>query len=157
MSWQFTPEQSKRLKAPAFEDARADFAPYYSSKISEASAKAQIAEELGKLRADVLAFERGLFTVNGQARVGYLIRFSLDGGTGVIRVAGLPLRSPTETKFQQVRVQALLNVRDWLKSAVTMQVFNPDTSPLLPYMTLPNGMTVAEQVQAMLALPQGGE
>jgi hypothetical protein len=39
--------------------------------------------------------------------------------------------------MRQVRVQALLNVRDWLKVSVTQQVFSPGSHPLVVHLLQP--------------------
>lgn len=47
----FTPEQtsSAQIYVPFIEDARADFAPYYSAKKTVIEVQGEIAAELGKL------------------------------------------------------------------------------------------------------------
>jgi hypothetical protein len=154
--WTFIPTESiDSLKAPYFEDARADFAPYYRSDKTIKQATNEVIVEIGKLNANVTAFNSGKFQINGQTRFGYEINFLMNGARGVIRVAGLPIKSYMATKEDKVRVQCLLNVRDWLKAAVTMQVFSPDTSPLMPYLLVDGKRTIAEYVLsgAPLALP----
>jgi hypothetical protein len=157
--WTFKPEkQNTEIKAPFLEDARANIAPNYRSDATIQSAMAKVTAELEKLGAGVMDFQRGQFQIGEHNRHGYLIRFVLGGAIGVIRVAGLPIRSYTPAKETQARVQALLIVRDWLKAAVTAQVFNPDMHPLLPFLLLPDGRTVAELVNSgQLALPAGGD
>lgn len=154
--WTFIPTESdKALKAPFYEDARSDFAPYYSSNKTLKQAMAEVTGEMGKLNASITKFQTGKFEVNKQWRFGYAIEFLLNGAPGVIRVAGLPIRSYTAVREDKVRIQCLLNVRDWLKAAVTMQVFSPDTSPLMPYLLVDGKRTIAEYVLsgAPLALP----
>ena len=105
----------------------------------------------------------GKFNVNGQERFGYVIEFLMQNAPGRIQVAGLPIHWYSLKKENGVRVQCLLNVRDWLKAAVTMQVFSPDTSPLIPYLLVPGAdgqqHTVAEYILSrgnlpMLAAPE---
>ena len=161
--WAFTPEaKDNAIAAPWFEDARADFAPYYSSTKNIKSAMSEVAEEMVKLGAFITSFQPGKFTVNKRTRLGYVIEFMLNGAMGRIQIAGLPMFSPTEPKEKRVRVQCLLNVKDWLKAAVTMQVFSPDTSPLIPYLLVSGAdghqYTVADLVMRrgevpMLAAP----
>lgn len=76
--------------------------------------------------------------------IGYVIHFSLQGGPGAIRVAGLLIRLENEKKIKQVRVQALLNVRDWLKAAVTSQVFAPGNNVLYQHLLVDGQRTVAD-------------
>lgn len=156
--WTFTPEnKDSTITAPWFEEARADLAPYYSSTVTLKSAQAQVVSEMGKLMAAVTNFQAGKFEVNKRQRFGYVIEFLLNGAPGRIQVAGLPIKSYTPAKETRVRVQCLLNVRDWLKAAVTMQVFSPDTSPLIPYLLVPGAggqqYTVAEYILSRGNLP----
>lgn len=153
--WQFTPtdDVNKSLQVPFIEDARAEFAPYYSTSKTLSQAQAEVVSEMGKLNAGVIAFTPGVFTVNGQQRNGYRIEFLLSGVRGVIPVAGLPMRTRTDKKLAQVRVQALLNVRDWLKAAVTANVFSPGMNPLLPHLLGDGVRTVGEMMIEKLSLP----
>jgi hypothetical protein len=153
--WNFTPTNEPKdrgesgILVPFIEDARADYAPYYSSDKSEPEAKAEVSAELQKLGAVHVRFQPGFFTFNQQKRYGYNIRFLSRGAESVIRVAGLPMKAKeTEVKINQVRVQALLNVRDWLKAAVTSQVFTPGASPLTPYMLVDGQRTAVEVLEA---------
>lgn len=145
--WSFIPEDTNMaLQVPYFEDARSDYAPYYRSAKTIKTAMNEVIAEMGKLNASITAFTSGKFEVHGQERCGYVIEFLLRGMPGVIRVAGLPIkvRYNAEEKEKKARVQCLLNVRDWLKAAVTMQVFSPDTSPLLLYLLVDGKRTLAE-------------
>lgn len=157
MQWAFTPDKDTGVTVPFYEDARADFAPYYSSSKSIKAAQAELTAEMSKLNAAVISFQSGKFVVNNRQRFGYVIEFMMNGAVGRIQVAGLPIRGYTETKEIRVRVQCLLNVKDWLKAAVTMQVFSPDTSPLVPYLLVPGvdgqQYTIAELVMRRGELP----
>ena len=54
-------------------------------------------------------------------------------------------------------VQALLNVRDWLKTLVTQQTFQPATvNPLVTYMLLDSGHTIGEEMAVSGRLPELG-
>ena len=156
----FTPDQSEAIevKVPFIEDARADFAPYYDNRMDEKKAESQVAAELAKLGGYVVGFHKGKFRFDEgeRERHGYQIKFTCGGAPGVIRVAGLPIQyDETERKVKMVRIQALLNVRDWLKSAVTMKVFAPGTSVLLPHLLLPDGeTTIADFIISHGQLPQ---
>lgn len=154
-------ELQVEIKAPYYEDAKADFAPYYTAGrgTKESEAQSQIAAELGKLGAFIVGCFRGEYLVDGCKRYGYEIRFSFGGQQGIIRAAGLPMKHPaTDRKMHLIRIQALLNVRDWLKSAVTARVFAPGNSPLLPHMLLPDGeTTIAEYIAQQQMLPMLSE
>lgn len=160
-TWAFTAEEAEKrerveIAIPFFEDARKDFAPNYASRSTLVDAEARVMKEMKKLNAFVTAMERGVFSVGEHSRHGYLIQFVLENAPGVIRVAGLPMRFPSKEKEAKVRVQCLLNVADWLKAAVTQQVFSPDASPLIPFLLLRDGRTVAEVViSGKFMLPEG--
>ena len=80
MDFTFTPtDNSATTSVPYYEDARADFAPYYRSQKSVKTAKAEAAEELAKLGGVVVAFREGYFG-HKPRRYGYEIEF-LTAGT----------------------------------------------------------------------------
>lgn len=133
----FTPDPNQKeddlFAAPFLEDARTNFAPYYSSDKTEKAARDEVVAELVKLGASRVKFQSGRFLIGATERHGYNIRYLRHGSEGLIRVAGLPIRKPNQDKIDQVRVQALLNVRDWIKSAVTSRVFSPGSDILLQF------------------------
>lgn len=140
---------------PFYEDARSDFAPYYASGKSVKVAKNEVTAELTKLGGVVLAIREGFYGDVRKKRYGYEIEFLLFDRRGIIRVAGLPMRRETPAKREQVRVQALLNVRDWLKAMVTQPVFQPGAGhPLLMNMLVDGRRTVADYIAAQGQLPQ---
>ena len=165
MDFTFTStEETTAGRVPFYEDARADFAPYYASGKSIKVAKQEVAVELSKLDGVVLAFREGFFGEGRGRRYGYEIDFLLRDPAGrdhrgLLRVAGLPMRRETPAKVEQVRVQALLNVRDWLKAAVTQPVFQPGAGhPLLMNLLVDGRRTVAEYLGAgghLAALAEG--
>lgn len=160
MDFTFTAtDKSATTAVPYYEDARADFAPYYRSGKSVKVAKTEVSAELTKLDAVVIAFREGFFGQKPR-RYGYEIEFLLYDRRGVLRVAGLPMRRETPAKIEQVRVQALLNVRDWLKVAVTKQVFQPGSGhPLLMNMLVDGRRTASDWIAERGRLPElaGGD
>lgn len=156
MDFTFTPtDDTKTPTVPYFEDARADYAPYYASGKSVSSAKKEVTAELAKLGGIVLAFREGYFRAGGRKRHGYEIEFLLEERRGVLRVAGLPVWNESKAKIDRVRVQALLNVRDWLKAAVTQPVFQPGAGhPLLMHLLVDGRRTVADYITAAGRLPE---
>lgn len=169
MMFKFKPSSDdlsrSKIQVPYYEDARSDTAPYYDAYRSWSVPQAQnaVAVEMAKLGASVHRFVEGEFedqyNPTAPTRLGYLIRFSYGGADGVIKVLGLPFKNKsTDRKRHAVRVQALLNVRDWLKSVVTSQVFNPGHEPLIPHLLLPDGeTTIAEYVIQSGKLPLLGD
>ena len=129
---------------PFLEDARADFAPFYSSNKTVKQASSELEKEMAKLGASVLRVQSGKFDVNGKNRLGYLIEFTLYGLRGELTVAALPMRKPTPAKENQARVQALLNVVQWIQTMVTKRVFSPGANPLIPYLLAADGRQILE-------------
>lgn len=161
MDFHFIPDTSHQaaLDVPYFEDARADFAPYYDVKTTLPQAQGAVTEEMGKLGAGIMSFQPGVFQAGGERRHGFNVRFFYGGGVGILRVAGLPFRaSETPRKIERVKIQALLNVRDWLKTAVTNRIFSPGSDVLIPFMLVDKTpgaeQTVAEYIGTMGQLPQ---
>ena len=161
MDFTFVPIQNGTgtFDVPYIEDARADFAPYYDIRNKTVqAAQLEVTNELSKFGAGVLNFEPGKFLFGKKERYGFNVRFSYGGGTGIIRVAGLPIKNQaTEKKIKRVQIQALMNVRDWLKAAVTNRVFSPGSDVLIPFMlvdeTPGQEKTVAEYIATMKQLP----
>lgn len=154
MEFQFTPDsQQAQIEVPFFEDARADFAPYYRTSLSLADAQREIGTELSKLGAIPTGIIPGVYSSGKTKRYGFAIRFMYGGMPGVINAAGLPMRSETQIKKKTVQVQALLNVRDWLKAAVTARVFSPGSDVLIPYLLVDGKHTVAEYIADRGKLP----
>jgi len=167
MEFVFTPDkQVAEIKVPFYEDATEDFAPYYTvgitahkpsskSSVGEQTIKGQqqISIEMGKLGAMVTGFIPGIFGSANTKRYGYEIRFVYGQMQGVIKVAGLPMKSETSVKKGAVMIQALWNVRDWLKVAVTNRVFSPGSDMLIPFLLVDGKITVAEYIASRGTLP----
>lgn len=136
--WNFKPVDvgsGPTIEVPSFEDARADFAPYYGTTLKITEAQIAINVEIAKLGGMVVSFKEGELITNGTSRFAYEIRFVMGERFGVLRVAALPItKAATADKVRRAKVQALLNLRDWLKSAVTQQVFLPNLNPLLQHL-----------------------
>jgi hypothetical protein len=145
---QFVPDKtnSEDVHVPFLEDARADFAPFYSSKKTIKQADAELRTEMAKLNASVLRIQSGKFNVNGKTRLGYLIDFTLYGLNGQLTVAALPIRTHTVTKENQARVQALLNVVQWVQTMITQRVFSPGENPLIPYLLAADGKPIIQKI-----------
>lgn len=136
-------EDALEAKVPYLEDARADYAPYYQpTNQSLSKAKNSIIAEMSKLGGTVLHFKEGHF---GNRR-GFVIEFMLNGVPGRIKVACLPIKRVTPIKLDRARIQALLNIRDWLKTAVTSMIFSPGNNPLVPHLLVKPDMTFIEML-----------
>lgn len=144
------------IRVPYIEDARADFAPYYDIRNRTlAQAQTEVVNEIAKLGGGAVAFQEGYFGSDDAKRYGYVLTFNYHGSPGIIRVAGLPMKAKvTDAKIEKVRLQALLNVRDWLKAAVTAQVFSPGSEPLMQYLLVDGEHTVADYIATGRGLPR---
>jgi hypothetical protein len=141
---------------PYYEDAKTAYAPYYSTSKSVETAIKEIKAEMSKLGGFITQVAEGYFKDDQKrTRYGFTIRFNYVGQPGILRVAGLPLRRETARKAEQVKAQALLNVRDWLKAAYTAQVFNPGADTLMLYLLVDrtNELTVADFIKREGNLP----
>jgi len=151
----FTPDdhQQEALQVPYIEDARADMARLYSSDKTINQAKSEIEINLARLGAALVSLQSGTFNVNGQDRIGYVLRFRWHGAEGNFPIAGLPIRKRTEAKERQVRVQALLNIAAWLDTCWALQVFSPQSMPLIQYLLTGDGKRVIDHMLASGAVP----
>lgn len=162
--WTFVPTGDDSVTTvPYIEEARADFAPYYSVfKQSEGKirdeldrAKQEVTAEMAKLGGAIVGFQQGYFNIGNKKRHGYRILFFYGGARGMIRVAGLPIRgSETKRMVNSVLAQALFNVRDWLKAAVTNRIFSPGFNALVPFMLVDGHRTVTDYLIETGNLPQ---
>jgi hypothetical protein len=153
----FTPTSAEphAIPVPFFEEARAKFAPYYAvdgKRLDLEKAKDAVRQELSKLGAGNIHFIEGIYGRGDSRRHGYQVEFMVGKAQGRMTCAGLPLKyDETPLKVLRVKVQALLNLRDQLKAAVTAQVFAPGFHPLVGTLVLPSGNTVSEAVVAQLS------
>lgn len=150
----FKPDDNQSMDAPDFEDARADIAPYYDSHRHHSINQAQheVLAELAKLGAGG-RFVDGVFEVNGKKRYGYILHFYFAGLEGAMPVVGLHTRVGAK-KADRVKIQALLNLRDWLKASVTKQVFSPGSAVLVPYLLVDGKRTVTQFLMEEQRMPQ---
>jgi hypothetical protein len=151
-------ELTTTAKPPFIEDARADFAPYWAARQTVNQAKQMVIDELRKLNGGSVMFQGVIFEDEYGRRHGFNVFFWYGNTRGIIRVSGLPMRSETEHKIRQVEVQALMNLRDWLKTAVTQKIFSPGSDPLIPFLMLPdstpeNPVTIADRMHQHGDLP----
>jgi len=151
----FTPSegQSEQIPIPYFEDARADYAPYYRSSLSVKEARKRVLVEFDKLDAINVQIKDGWFGAKQSRRYGYVVRFLYMGQRAKMQVAGLPMRSETEIKIGAVRVQALLILADWLKAQVTARVFAPGTDSLTQFLLVDGDRTVGQYIAETRQLP----
>lgn len=149
----FTPtnKNGNQIQVPYLEDARADFAPYYAihdvRKKSISAAQNDVSAEIVKLGGSSIWFQEGYFGRKPSERHGYVLHFEYGGIPARMIVAGLPIKAgATDLKIKRVRLQALYILRDWLKSAVTAQVFSPGNHPLMQFLLVDGRRTLAEMI-----------
>lgn len=157
--------QPADLEIPYIEEANSDNSQYHRAfeTSTVVSTQSEISIEIAKLGGLPYAFLPGC----AGKRYGYDIRFMLGGSPGIIRVVGLPIKfKATDKKINQVRVQALKIVRDWLRAMVTSQIFSPGHNPLVPYLLWDGGrdpeneVTIGQYIMEEKGLPMlntGGE
>jgi hypothetical protein len=151
----FTPTEDMEygIKVPYIEDARADFAPYYSSRGTIQEAQSEIIGAIIKMGGSGVIFREGFFGA-APKRYGYVVEFQLGGAKARMQVAGLPMKhKETKAKKTQVLLQALLNLRDWLKAAVTAQVFSPGNNALIQFLLVDGNRTIGEMLVQDRRLP----
>lgn len=152
-NWTFTPTDNANdaaIKVPFVEDVRADTAPGYSTGKSVETLQDEIRAEVGKLGGGGTTFREGFFG-DKPRRYGFIVQFNINGHPAQMVVAGLPMRSETPAKREQVKRQALFNVREWLKAAVTARVFSPGANPLVQFLLVDGQRTLVE------AMFEGGQ
>lgn len=155
MSFVFTPiSETAAVKVPHLEDARADYAPYYSTNKTVEEVQAEIVIELGKLGGYGVGFQAGKFGEK-PVRYGFIVHFYYNNRPGMIRVAGLPMHSETDKKRRQVQAQALCIARDWIKAQVTAKVFMPGVEPLIQFLLVNGDQTVTDYMMLSGRLPDG--
>lgn len=156
MTFQFTPAQDAKQSpaVPFFEDARADYAPFYSTTKTPEVVQSEIIVELAKLGGYAVYFVEGVFQLGKYKRHGYEVRFMANGAPGVFRVAGLPMRSEDTKKKQRVLAQALCIVREWVAGMVTAKTFMPGTEPLVQYLLVDDVHTVTDHILSAGKLPE---
>lgn len=156
MDFQFKPvSQPAAIKVPYLEDARADFAPYYTTEKKPETVQSEIIVELAKVGGYGVYFQMGIFGEKPK-RYGYIVHFTYNGAPGLFRVAGLPMWNETDKKRNQVLAQALCIARDWAKQMVTAKVFMPGSEPLVQFL-LVNGsenVTLTDHVLQSGNLPR---
>ncbi len=149
---------SAKLPIPYFEEARAKFARYYTvgpDGTTESQVKLQIVDEISKLGGEILGFQKVIY----DGRYGYMIKYHLRNAPGVIHVAGLPFKhKATDKKKVHARVQALCNVREWLKNAVSAEIFSPGCNILTSHLLMPGStfddpVTIVQHVMQEKEVP----
>lgn len=157
----FVPDQPKLSvdQVPYIEDARRDIAPGYSSSKSEKRLQAEIVDLIVKLGGGGVSFSSGAFGSRPK-RYGYIVEFSMVGasGNGInfrMHIAGLPMRTETAAKKDQVMRQALFAFRDYLQGELNAILFRPGHQPFMASMVLPNGLTLIEEMVERQMLPAG--
>jgi hypothetical protein len=110
---------------PFFEDqGKVDIMNYNESTKSRAVALSELLLEISNLDGYGVTYQYGTFlgleTVN---RCGYVIDFYCEARMIRMRVLALPTKEPENE--EQAVVQALLNMRDWLRASSVARVFSP--------------------------------
>lgn len=154
---EFKPKDIRRqhIKAPYFEDARADIAPGYSTRKTERALRDEIIHAISAMGGGGVVFIEGTYLdESGRKRYGWLIEFNYEGHNGRIQVAALPIKIDTGQKQKQAMRQALYVVVQQLKAQLTAQVFSPGYMAITPYLLIPgHDKTLGEMVIEANRLP----
>jgi len=147
---------AESMTIPYWEDARSNYAPYYDIRNRTLEdAKNEVAAELGKLGGGIVGWIEGYWGSGTKKRYGYKLRYIYGGAIGEMVVAGLPMQGQqTDRKVFQVRLQALLILRDWLKNTVTSRVFTPGSDVLIASLLVSGEMTLAEYIKRNGNMPR---
>lgn len=147
----FTPENTPQLQVedvPFFEDAKADKASGYTTSKTPEALQMEVTGLIGQLGGAAVRFAAGSFGVKPK-RYGYVVQFVLINAEDKaipcrIPIAGLPMRSETPARKQQVLAQVLYAFRESLQGELNARRYRPGYSPFVAFMVLPDGSTLME-------------
>lgn len=153
MTFQPDVQQHEKIHVPFFEDADAASAPGYATSKAIDRLQSEIAVMIERLGGTFPLFRQGAYESGGVKRYGFEVHFAVNGHPALMQVAGLPMRTETEKKRQQVLRQALYAVNESLRAAFMQQVFSPGFAPLLQFMLVDGNKTVGEALMERNAVP----
>lgn len=136
-----------------FEDANASNSQYHRSERNVEEAQEEVRRAFARLGGAVVQFIPVIF--ENPDRVGYLIEYVFRGGAfGQFPVAGLPVRSMTDIRKRNARVQALMVAADILDASANSQRHIPLSNPLLLHLLADGKQTIAQMIAERQALPE---
>lgn len=147
----FTPEESKAIHVPFFEDVSRDEGwQGYSTTKPIKKLQAEIGDAISRLGGIVSSFQRGTFLVDSQTREGYRVHYSIQNPNmqiimGRIDVAALPVHNRRdESKKDKALRMSLYMLRNALDGMWFMQQLSPGYAALMPWMLADGERTVSQ-------------
>lgn len=170
-TFDFTPDNTPQMSvndASFIEDVKADKASGYATNKTPEQLQREVVGLIGQLGGAAVRFVPGTFGVKPK-RYGYIVNFVIINAQDAailcrIPIAGLPMRSETPARKQQVLAQVLYAFRESLQGELNALRYRPGYSPFVAHMVLPEtGKTLMETLAARAGLitdapllPNGG-
>ena len=154
MTYQFRidPSALKDQDILYFEDANSKNSQYHGSHRDIESAQEEVRRAIARLGGAIIQFIPVIF--EEPDRCGYLIEYVFRGGAfGQYPIAGLPIRSATEKRRENARVQALMVAAHMLDAAANAQRHMPLSNPLLLHLLADGQKTIAQMIAERQQLP----
>lgn len=155
MSFKFRIDQSALIDNDIlyFEDANGSNSQFHAVKRDIQSAQDDVRRAIGRLGGAIVQFIPVIF--ENPERKGYLIEYFFRGGAfGQYPVAGLPIKSPTPTREEKARKQALMVASHTLDAAANAQRHMPLSNPLLLHLLADGETTIAQMIAERQSLPE---
>jgi hypothetical protein len=137
------------------EDADASNSQYHTShqRRTVENAQEEVRRAMARLGGAVIQFIPVIF--ENPERMGYLIEYVFRGGAfGQFPVAGLPIRSVTDIRKNNARIQALMVAADILDATANAQRHIPLSNPLLLHLLADGKQTIAQMIASRQELPE---
>lgn len=129
--------QSDQPSVPFFEDAtkKDHGVKGHTTGKSLEKLKSEVRSAIARLGGGVHRIQHVKFPdpEKGEARYGFVVTFDYLGHPAEMKIAGLPLKNPTDTKKDQSMKQALYTIRESLEAQHNQYLLSPGSHPLLPY------------------------
>lgn len=135
-----------------FEGANSSNSQYHAVHRSIEEAQDEVRRAIARLGGAIVQFMPVIF--ENPDRKGYLIEYVFRGGAfGQYPVAGLPIKSPTPTREEKARKQALMVASQMLDAAANAQRHMPLSNPLLLHLLADGETTIAQMIAQRQSLP----
>lgn len=147
----FTPDESKAIKVPYFEDAtREEGWQGYRTTKSTQTLQGEISRTIGRLGGHVSGFRSGLFLIDKLERDGFQVDYFIQTPVGAViparlDIAALPVRARYNKERREKSIcMALYMLRVGLEGMWFMQQLSPGYAPLMPWMLADGERTVSQ-------------
>lgn len=162
-TFDFTPDTTPSMvtdEVPYIEDVRTEKASGYRTEKTPAQLQKEVAGLIGQLGGAAVQFVPGAFGIKPK-RYGYIVEFVLINANRTaipcrIPIAGLPMRTETPARKQQVLAQVLYAFRENLQGELNALRYRPGYAPFAAHMVLPEtNMTMMETLAERAGLISG--